>query len=130
MKSLLTILALSLFSHLAFGQDSLAVSDNDKQQAIVGRLRRELNLDDTQTQKVDVIIKKRFNVIAKARHAGQETNRSEANQKTVDNLKQVLSPEQFALYLKLRKQSQNERETFLSQNPSYKFSEDDKDMDI
>jgi hypothetical protein len=130
MKSILPIITLLLLTHVGFSQDSLTVSDSEKTKAIVNKLTRDLALSSNQQNQAEVIIKKRFTAIAKLRNQKTPIDRQSANQKAIDELKKIFSNDQFDLFIKLRQQNQAAREVFIRENPSYKFSEDDKDLDI
>jgi hypothetical protein len=130
MKTSILTIFLLLFVHIAFCQDSLAVSDTEKTKAIVTRLSRELALSNSQQTKVESIIKKRFASILKLRNRGLPIDRQAANKTAVDELQKILSNDQFDLLLRLRLESKRAKDAFMAANPSYKFSEDDNDLDI
>jgi len=124
----LIFLILSFNSLLA--QDSLQVATpQQKTEVVASRMERELSLTKEQTQKVAAIVLERFEALQKS--ANNKTKQlSAANDVAVKKLNTVLTTQQLTLYNQLRSESKKQKDEFLKKNPTYKFSNEDKELDF
>jgi len=115
---------------LCHSQDSLSVltGRNDIISATSLKLTRELSLSNQQQKLLHPILDNRWNDLAKT---GQKpTNRQSIDQKTITDLKKILTEEQFALFLKLRTEKSIAKQKYLSEHPGYVFSPQDADLEF
>src|SRR5688572_15073692 len=124
MKKNLIILLGFFLAFTAYSQDTLAVSDYVKSEAIVSRLTRELGLEQDQQEKVYSIMQTRWENIRKTK------DRTKANQKTLADLKKVLTTQQYEIFLELREENKKQKQTFKTENPDFVFTDTDQDLDF
>lgn len=130
-KPLLIIGLLIAGFHSLYSQsDSLSRSVYEaKVEAVTSRLERELGLTGEQTQQVRTLMKERFSSLSTV--AASDANiRQSVDARTREKLSAVLTKEQFAKYLHLRRERQTRKAEFLKQNPDYSFSDQDKELDF
>ena len=132
-KSKRTILVLSfiLFNVITTqAQDSLQVATSaQKADVIASRMERELSLTKAQAQQVNTIALERFELL-KQSNTNRTTPLTTANDQAQKKLTTVFTKEQMTLYLQLRSDTKKQKDEFLSKNPNYKFTDQEKEMDF
>lgn len=130
MNSLYLLFLCAMVSFGASAQDSLAVSDNIKSDAVVARLSRELDLNEHQRNGVYRIMQHRWITIRNTERRDARVNRVAVDDDTMNNLKKIFTRDQYKLFLELRNETRRQKQIFLSQNPGYQFSKEDEDLDF
>lgn len=130
MNKLYILFALLLLTGTACAQDSLSVTDQAKSSAVVSRLTRELNLNTNQQQELYVVMQNRWEAIKASKIINQAINWQSINEATLSELKNILTAQQYTLFNTLKEETNRQKDRFKSQNPVYRFSEVDSDLDF
>ncbi|MBT1706373.1 hypothetical protein [Chryseosolibacter indicus] len=104
--------------------------DEVKSAAIVSRISRELNLTSEQQAKVHEIVKTRWKSIANVKALRKQVDYTAINQDALNEVRKVLTPQQFEQLMSLQRQRAIQRKDFLEKHPDYAFSAEDKDLDF
>jgi hypothetical protein len=113
-----------------FAQDSLKVATSQqKTEAIAARMKQELALTNDQTQRIAAIVLERFDAL-KQNTNDKATQLTDANAVAAKKIAGVLTAQQPAQYNEIKSETKRQKEEFLKQNPAYKFTEQEKEMDF
>lgn len=130
------IFFLLVFGHLSFAQtnDTTAVSSEAKQAFLVERLTEELILTEKQQTSVRQIIRERSSQISEAKlHQKGSSHRSEsvtaANTKAKQQLRAVLTEDQFELFVELRKDLKKQQDAYYA-HKQQENEVDDEELDF
>ncbi len=127
---LISLIFLILSFNSLLAQDSLQVATPQrKTEVVTSRMERELSLTKEQTQKVAAIVLERFEALQKSTN-NKTKQLSAANDVAVKKLNTVLTTQQLTLYNQVRSESKKQKDEFLKKNPTYKFSNEDKELDF
>lgn len=124
------LLILAFFSLHGQGIDTLRTKNNKlKSDAVLARMDRELSLTDTQVSQVQKVLDERFSALQKT--SVTDANRWESvNAPARQKLAAILTKDQYKLYQQLRQETQSQKQEFLKKNPSYTFSDEDRELDF
>ena len=122
MSAIIIIFSLSA----SYAQDSLATTHTERIQFLTKRLGTELALSPDQKKEVNTLFKQRY--AEKERSKGQSFKAMNSN--ALIRLEQILDKEQYQKYLKLKEERKRQKAEYLKDNPNYKFSKEDEELDF
>jgi hypothetical protein len=106
-------------------KDTLKVASlTDKADAMTAKLTHELSLNDAQRQEVYNLL---FSRLEKLKN-GEDIRT--VNNQTRNQFTALLATPQLDLYIKLREETRKQKDEFLRNNPGYRFSREDEEMDF
>ena len=135
MNTILKPLALTLIFigggfYSSIAQDSLQVATSQHKTEVVAlRMEQELSLSKNQTQRVSVILMERFETLKQA-NSNKTKQLASANDVAVKKLAGVLTAQQLAQYNQIRSETKKQKDEYLKNNPTYKFTDQEKEMDF
>lgn len=130
MNKFYVLFGLMLLTSTLWAQDSLLVTDQAKSFAVVSRLTRELSLNKTQQNQVYLVMQSRWNSIKELKTKNETIDWESINAATVSELKNILTLQQYTLFTTLKEETNRQKDAFKRQNPSYKFTEVDAELDF
>lgn len=126
MRTLLSAIIIIFSLSASYAQDSLATTHTERIQFLTERLGTELALSPDQKKEVSVLLEQRYT--EKERSKGQSFKAM--NTAAYTRLKQILNKQQYKKYLTLKEERKRQKAEYLKDNPNYKFSEEDEELDF
>ncbi|MEM9680861.1 MAG: hypothetical protein AAF901_11110 [Bacteroidota bacterium] len=126
MRTLLSAIIIIFSLSASYAQDSLATTHTERIQFLTKRLGTELALSPDQKKEVNTLFKQRY--AEKERSKGQSFKAMNSN--ALIRLEQILDKEQYQKYLKLKEERKRQKAEYLKDNPNYKFSKEDEELDF
>jgi hypothetical protein len=116
---------------LAFAQrDSLRMAMTSyKAKAIAARMAEDLQLTPAQTNAIEKLALERFHNL-KLENQNDAARFERANQKAAPKLRAILTQEQHEKYQAMRADAKKQKAEHLKQNPAYKASDEDFELDF
>ena len=135
MNNLKIFIALLLFNSISF----FTVAQNDtlprptakqKVEAIALRLQRDLSLSKKQTDKVLPILNQRSILISKRFELDSNADLQQINSETLQQLKPVLTKEQFFKLQQLQEDTQTQRSALRNKKERISQTQEDRELDF
>jgi hypothetical protein len=134
MKNYILTILILLASFQLFSQDTLSSNTSlEKAKYLTDKMVRELNVDNNQKEQVFSLLYARSNEIENFKNLNHEEfveKLDGINSTTIEKLKEVLNPDQFTVFLNLRKDKLKAEEKFKNKNPDYVFTKEDEELDF
>ena len=130
MKIIFTIFCAIIVSS-ANGQDSLqSTSDREKIQFLVSNYSSVLRLSHAQKNAFTKLVEARSTEINKADVKRTHIDYETINTKYREKLRAILDDEQYQAYTHLVQKKQKDKAQYKRENPGYRFSQEDKELDF